>query len=58
MGKLKAFLNNDIGATAMEYGLAALLVSVVAIAAMRDGGEEVNGLYVQVEGAVTEAAED
>lgn len=56
MRYLKKFLNDESGATAMEYGLTALLISVVAILFMTNSGEEVNKLYENVEEAVTDVA--
>ena len=43
---------------AMEYGIAALLISVVAIMSMGQTGEEVNNLYTDVEGAVGTVADN
>ena len=42
----------------MEYGIAALLISVVAIMSMGQTGEEVNNLYTDVEGAVGSVADN
>ena len=42
----------------MEYGIAALLISVVAIMSMGQTGEEVNNLYTDVEGAVGTVADN
>ena len=58
VGLFRRFFGNESGATAMEYGLAALLISVVAISTMRANGEQVNNLYVEVEGAVSEVADN
>ena len=51
------FLADESGASSMQYGLVALLVSVVAIAVMGSTGDEVNKLYVDVDDAVTGVAE-
>jgi len=56
MKSVKKFLKDESAATAIEYGLAAALVSIVAIAGMLDTGQEVNTLYTNVEGAVSSAA--
>lgn len=57
MKLFKEFLNDEFGGASMQYGLVALMVSVIAIAAMARTGEDVNTLYVKVDGAVTEASE-
>ena len=56
MTKINSFLKDESAATAIEYGLAAVLVSIVAIIGMMDTGQEVNTLYTNVEGAVSTAA--
>lgn len=56
MTRLGKFLRDNGGATAMEYGIAALLISVVAIMSMDRTGNEVNGLYTEVGGAVGSVA--
>ena len=56
MTRLGKFLRDNGGATAMEYGIAALLISVVAIMSMDRTGKEVNGLYTEVGGAVGSVA--
>ncbi|NKB54330.1 MAG: Flp family type IVb pilin [Rhizobiaceae bacterium] len=53
---IRKFLKDQSGATAIEYGLAAVLVSIVAIVGMSNTGQEVNALYADVEGAVSTAA--
>ncbi len=44
--KLKNFANDESGATAIEYGLIAALVSVAAIAALRGMGESLSNLFI------------
>lgn len=44
----KAFLKNDSGATAIEYGLIAALIAVVAIGAMTAIGSNLNGTFTNV----------
>ena len=58
MTQFQKFITDESGATAMEYGIAALLISVVAIMGMGDTGQEVNNLYTDVEGAVGTVAEN
>ena len=40
MQKIRAFLKNSKGATAIEYGLIAALIAVAAIAAMQGLGNQ------------------
>ena len=56
MSTLNEFLNDESGATAIEYAIAACLISIVAILGMQNSGQEVNNLYTNVEGAVSTAA--
>jgi len=55
---IKQFLRNESGATAIEYGLAAVLISTVAIVGMGDAGQGVTEIYTEVEGAVDGATAD
>ncbi len=48
MNMLKRFLKNEEGATAIEYGLIAALISVAAIAAITVVGSQLNTLYTTV----------
>ena len=41
-------LNNEDGATAIEYGLIAALIAVAAISAMTSVGSNLNGKFTQV----------
>jgi pilus assembly protein Flp/PilA len=50
MTVLKKFWNDDSGATAIEYGLIAALVSVMAIAALSSSGENLSGTFTNVSG--------
>lgn len=45
---LKRFLREEEGATAIEYGLIAALVSVAAITALSAMGDSLDGLFTQV----------
>ena len=43
--KVKCFFNDDSGATAIEYGLIAALISIAAIAAMGALGNELGSMF-------------
>jgi len=45
---LRDFLRDDSGATAIEYGLIAALVSVAAIAALKSSGGSLNSMFSSV----------
>lgn len=47
---VKSFLNNESGATAIEYGLIAALIAVAAIAAMSTLGSKLNSTFTNVSG--------
>ena len=53
---IRAFLNDETGATAIEYGLIAALVSVAAIAAMGAIGDSLATLFNTVAGELDTAA--
>ena len=42
---IKKLLRNDEGATAIEYGLIAALISIAAIAAMQGLGEQLTSTF-------------
>jgi pilus assembly protein Flp/PilA len=48
MNKIRKMLMDDKGATAIEYGLIAALVSVAAIAAMSQLGDQLNNTMTKV----------
>ena len=48
MNMLKRFLKNEEGATAIEYGLIAALISVAAIGALTVVGSQLNTLFTTV----------
>lgn len=52
MQKIRAFLKNNKGATAIEYGLIAALIAVAAIAAMTSLGRNLNTTFTEVSTAV------
>ncbi|ONF95775.1 Flp family type IVb pilin [Sphingomonas jeddahensis] len=45
MQKMRAFIKNSKGATAIEYGLIAALIAVAAIAAMGTLGNQLNTTF-------------
>ena len=48
LATLKKFFHNDSGATAIEYGLIAALVSVAVIVALQAMGTSLNAIFTQV----------
>jgi pilus assembly protein Flp/PilA len=46
----KTFWSDESGATAIEYGLIASLVSIVAIAAFRMVGTKLSTVFTQISG--------
>ena len=48
----KRFIRDDEGATAIEYGLIAALVSVAAITALSAMGDSLDGLFTEVSGQI------
>ena len=55
LNKLLSFAKDESGATAIEYGLIAALVSVAAIAALRGMGESLSNLFTAVSGELSSA---
>ena len=51
----KLFCGDDSGATAIEYGLIAALVSVAAIGALTTMGQSLNTMFGTVSNAMTNA---
>lgn len=45
MQKIRSFLKNSKGATAIEYGLIAALIAVAAITAMGDLGKQLTNTF-------------
>jgi len=45
---IQAFISNESGATAIEYGLIAALIAVAAIAAMNTLGTKLSGTFNNV----------
>ncbi len=56
MTVIKAFLNDESGATMIEYGLIAALVSVAAIAALSIVGDELVKIFGKVSGELSSAS--
>jgi len=52
---IKSFVADESGATAIEYGLIAALVSVAAIAALRGMGNSLSNLFGEVSGHLSTA---
>jgi len=50
------FVNNESGATAIEYGLIAALISVAIITAATQLGTDISGTFTAVSGKMTAAA--
>ena len=48
MKELGKFLKDESGATAIEYGLIAALISVVIIVAVKSVGNNLNGTFTRV----------
>lgn len=48
LNALKSFVRDDSGATMIEYGLIAALVSVAAIAALVTLGTDLTGIFTKV----------
>lgn len=48
MKTIKSFLKDESGATAIEYGLIAALISVVIIIAVRTIGSELNNTFTEI----------
>jgi pilus assembly protein Flp/PilA len=54
-GNIKTLLQDESGATAIEYGLIAALVSVAAIAALTAMGSSLKGLFNTVSNTLSDA---
>ena len=55
MQKIRSFLKNSKGATAIEYGLIAALIAVAAIAAMKGLGQQLTNTFNGVSTSVKNA---
>jgi pilus assembly protein Flp/PilA len=56
IGKMIAFVRDEDGATAIEYGLIAALVSVAAIGALTAMGDSLSDMFNMVSSELTSAA--
>jgi len=56
IGKIFAFVRDEDGATAIEYGLIAALVSVAAIGALTAMGNSLSTMFNTVSSALSGAA--
>ncbi len=54
-GLLSSFIQNDLGATAIEYGLIAALISVVVIGAITAVGTNLSTTFTAVSNALSGA---
>lgn len=52
MTNMMRFLKNEEGATAIEYGLIAALVSVAAIASLQALGGQLSTLFTSISGSL------
>ena len=55
MTKIQKFFEDESGATAIEYGLIAALVSVAAIAALQGMGASLSTMFQTVDSAMSNA---
>lgn len=55
LAQLTTFSRDESGATAIEYGLIAALVSMAGIAALRGMGESLSNLFTSISGEITGA---
>ena len=56
MKRIRKFFKSDLGATAIEYGLIAALISVVIIAALQLTGTSLQAVFNNVGGTLSAAA--
>jgi pilus assembly protein Flp/PilA len=56
MSKIRKFFKSDLGATAIEYGLIAALISVVIIAALSLTGNSLTSVFNKVSTTLSSAA--
>ncbi len=55
LNALRNFVDNDAGATAIEYGLIAALVSVAAIVSLQAMGDSLNTMFSSVSSTLDDA---
>ncbi|MEG3086051.1 Flp family type IVb pilin [Sphingomonas sp. PB4P5] len=56
MQKIRNFIKNSKGATAIEYGLIAALIAVAAIAAMQGLGNQMKSTFNKVNTSMNQTA--
>lgn len=49
-GKIRAFLRDESGATAIEYGMIAALIAVVIITTLKTVGTKLNATFTTISG--------
>ena len=54
--RIRKFFKSELGATAIEYGLIAALISVVIIAALQLTGNSLNKVFTSVGSTLSSAA--
>ncbi len=52
VNQMKRFMNDEEGATAIEYGLLAALIAAVIVVAVQNLGQTVNGAFQQVDAGI------
>ncbi|MFT4091640.1 MAG: Flp family type IVb pilin [Asticcacaulis sp.] len=57
MNMLKAFLKDENGATAIEYGLIAAMIFLVCVTSIYAFGDRRDGLYTRLGDEITNAME-
>lgn len=58
MNNYRAFLRDESGATAIEYGLIAAMISVLVVSGASLAGVELSGLYTDVGDCINDARND
>ena len=53
VNQMKRFMNDEEGATAIEYGLLAALIAAVIVAAVQTLGQTVNTAFTDVNDGIT-----
>ena len=57
IGKIKTLVRDESGATAIEYGLIAALVSVAAVAALQSMGSSLSAMFSNVSTTLNQAVQ-
>lgn len=58
MGVFKSYLQDESGATAIEYGMVAALISIALIASANLMGQDINNKFTEVSTHVSAAGSD